>query len=446
MIKEIKTNLSAFEIFSIFKDEDHALILDSSLNSNLGRFSIICFNPFDVFCFKLQDDKNPFEILRKKLNKNKIKNDTNLPFIGGAVGYFSYDLFVKIFDLNLKNENYIDGFDMYFGFYDFSLVFDHFENKFYFASSNINLEQENKTYEFVKAKLQANNEHFKANKDFNLEKMEFRSKLSKKSYFDKISKIKNYIENGDVYQINFTWLMEGKTKLNSFEIYKRLRETSPCPFGAFLDFGGISILSNSPERFLQCQNNIVKTSPIKGTIKRLKDKIQDEINKQILLQSQKDRAELLMIVDLERNDLSKVCEFPSVEVDELFKLESYENVHHLVATIKGKLRENCDLIDLLLATFPGGSISGAPKLRALEIINELELNNRNAYTGVLGYLGFDGNLDLNILIRSIIKKDENLFFQVGGGITWDSKESDEYEECLSKASAILKALNADFKA
>ncbi|WP_250160089.1 aminodeoxychorismate synthase component I [Caloranaerobacter azorensis] len=272
-----------------------------------------------------------------------------------------------------------------------------------------------------------------------------KSNFTKKEYLQSIERIRDYIRAGDVYQVNLTQRFEGKVANTGYEIYRDLRTVSPAPFGAYLKFDEVEILSNSPERFIKVKNRIVETRPIKGTRPRGNTYEEDMRLREELINSEKDKAELLMIVDLERNDIGKVAKVGSVKVPELFKLEKYSNVYHLVSTVIGELDDDKDLVDLLKAVFPGGSITGAPKVRAMEIIDELEPNQRNVYTGCIGYLGFDGSADLNIAIRTIVKKGDRIYFQVGGGITWDSNPDEEYEETLHKAKSIIKAIRGKYE-
>ena len=227
---------------------------------------------------------------------------------------------------------------------------------------------------------------------------------------------------------------------DSFEIYKKLRSINKAPFSAYMNFNDFQIISSSPERFLEVNNRKVVTRPIKGTRPRGQTKEEDIKNSLELLNSEKDKAELLMVVDLERNDLSKVCKHHSVKVTELFKLETYATVFHLVSTVEGELKDEVSAIKCIKECFPGGSITGTPKIRAMEIIEELEALKRNIYTGSIGYFDFRGNADFNIAIRTIIKKDNKAYFGVGGGITYDSNEEDEYNETLDKAKALMRVL------
>ena len=227
---------------------------------------------------------------------------------------------------------------------------------------------------------------------------------------------------------------------DSFDIYKKLRSINKAPFSAYLNFEDFQIISSSPERFIQVFNNKAHTRPIKGTRPRGNNVEEDEKNKLELFNSEKDKAELLMVVDLERNDFSKVCKPHTVKVTENFKLEEYATVFHLVSTVEGELKEDVSAVRCIKECFPGGSITGTPKIRAMEIIEELEGLKRNLYTGSIGYFDIRGNCDFNIVIRTIIKKDNRAYFGVGGGITWDSNPEDEWFETIDKAKALMKVL------
>ena len=256
-----------------------------------------------------------------------------------------------------------------------------------------------------------------------------------------------YIASGDIYQVNLSQRLSTLIDLPPPELYARLRQLSPVPYGAYLHCGDFHILSASPERFLHFSpsSRTVETRPIKGTRPR---GMTPELDRKLaieLLHSEKDLAELLMIVDLERNDLGRICEIASIHVPERVALESYSNIHHLVATVRGTLRRDADRIDLLKSCFPGGSITGAPKIRAMELIDELEPTDRGVYTGAIGYFGFDGTMDLNIAIRTCILKEGRAYFHVGGGIVADSEPEAEYQETLDKASSWMAVLEGDIK-
>ena len=448
MIKEINTKLNSFEIYTIFRNEDNSFILDSAMDpKKLGRYSFIGFNPFKIIKYK-NTKENPLDNLRNELNKYKVENNTHLPFIGGAVGYLSYDLGNYIEHLPRTAKDDTNVYDLYFGLYNLVIVVDHLENKTYIATPNLNIEKEEKLIIDIENKIkkaEINGIEEICYEEKNVEPIKLNSNFTKASFENSVRKVQDYIRQGDIYQANLTQRFNGKTTLSSYELYRDLRKVSPAPFGALLNFEHSKILSNSPERFIKCIDNKVETRPIKGTRPRGKTIEEDLRLQDELRNSEKDRAELLMIVDLERNDIGRVSKIGSVKVPELFVIEPYANVNHLVATVEGRLKDNLDCIDVIKATFPGGSITGAPKIRAMEIIDELEPTQRNVYTGSIGYIGFNGDMDLNIAIRTIIKQDENVYFQVGGGMTWDSNPEDEYQETLDKAKSIMKALRGYYE-
>ena len=448
MIKEINTKLNSFEIFTIFKDDNNSFILDSAMDKQkLGRYSFIGSNPFKILKYK-NTKENPLDDLQSELNKYKVENNTDLPFIGGAVGYLSYDLGNYIEKLPRTAVDDTNIYDLYFGFYNWIIVIDHLENKTYIATPNLDVEKENEIIKDIEKRInkaEINGIDNICYEEKEVEKIKLTSNFTKNGFENAVRKVQDYIRQGDIYQANLTQRFNGKTTLSSYELYRDLRRFSPAPFGAFLNFEDCHILSNSPERFIKCVDRKIETRPIKGTRPRGKDKEEDLKLQEELKNSEKDRAELLMIVDLERNDIGRISKIGTVNVPELFVIEPYANVNHLVATVVGELDDNKDCIDVIKATFPGGSITGAPKIRSMEIIDELEPTQRNVYTGSIGYIGFNGDMDLNIAIRTIIKKDENVYFQVGGGMTWDSKPEDEYQETLDKAKSIMKALRGYYE-
>lgn len=448
MIREINTKLNSFEIFTIFRNEYDSFILDSAMDKEkLGRYSFISSQPFKVLKYK-DTDENPLEILKEELNKYRVTNDTNFPFIGGAVGYLSYDLGNYMEELPRSAVDDIGMPDIYFGFYNHVIVVDHLMEKTYIATPDIDVKLEEKIIDDIEQKILKEEE--KGIDDICYQEKEvkpirLKSNFTKKEFKNAVQNVREYIRQGDIYQANLTQRFSGETELTSFELYRDLRRFSPAPFGAFLNFEDVHILSNSPERFIRCTNKKIEARPIKGTRPRGKDKEEDLKLQQELKNSEKDRAELLMIVDLERNDIGRISKTGSVKVPELFVIEPYANVNHLVSTVVGELKDNKDVTDIIKATFPGGSITGAPKIRAMEIIDELEPTQRNVYTGSIGYIGFNGDMDFNIAIRTIIKDDKKVYFQVGGGMTWDSDPDEEYQETIDKAKSIMKALRGYYE-
>ena len=454
-IKEINTSLNSFKLYTIFKEKPYSFFLDSGRDHDkLGKYSFIGFDPYLIF--KSKNDKiqvckngtnsifydNPFNKLKEIIKEYKINYNGRFPFVGGLVGYLSYDLCHHIEKLHRTAIDDVGIPDCFFGLYDKVIIVDHRENKTYVSSLGIK-DDARKTVKQIENIIREQEKiGIKINISNKSKEIELKCNFKKDKYIEAINKVKDYIKAGDVYQINLTQRFECSIQESPYELYAKLRDINPAPFSSFIDFGEGFIISSSPERFIQIRNKIIQTRPIKGTRPRGKTPQEDMQNRKELLSSEKDKSELLMIVDLERNDLGKVSKTGTVKVTELFQLEEYSTVFHLVATVEGEIKDEFDAIDCIKAAFPGGSITGAPKIRAMEIIDELEPTQRNIYTGSIGYIGLNGDVDLNIVIRTIICKDNKAYFQVGGGIVWDSDAEMEYEETLHKAKALIQALNS----
>ncbi|MEA1974655.1 MAG: aminodeoxychorismate synthase component I [Bacillota bacterium] len=452
IIKEISTLLKPFEIFQLFKNEKLPLFLDSSDKyEKLGKFSIIAFDPFmqvkskngKITIIKSDEIKelndDPFDILKKYLNEFNKNYTSELPFIGGVIGHFSYDLLYHLENIRRTAIDDTNIEDMNFGFYNGSIIYEHSTKKVYITDSELNNNGQSRVNSIIK--IINNNDLKKLEVTKYNSNVAINSNMTKEEYLNAIKKIKTYIRNGDIYQVNMTQRFDTILRDNPIELYSKLRDINPAPFSAYMDFSSYQILSSSPERFISLKGDKFQTRPIKGTRPRGKDEIEDNKLENELLMSEKDRAELLMIVDLERNDFSKVAKTGTVKVPELFVIEKYPTVFHLVSTVTCKIDRKYDSIDCVKATFPGGSITGAPKIRAMEVIDELEKTQRNIYTGAIGYIDFNGDMDLNIVIRTMVVKDKKVYFQVGGGIVWDSDPYDEYQESLDKAKALVDTLN-----
>lgn len=446
-VREIRTNFNPLEVYNVFKDEVNTILLDSSKEDKvLSKFSFIGINPFlvfeskgkEAFINKAKIQGEPFVVLESLINKYKCDNDEydNIPLISGAIGYISYDTGRILEELpDTSNEDFNIS-DMKFIFYKNIIVFDLENKKQYITSISDN--DCNEELDYLEKKI--NSANIIKEQDFESVNKNFKSNFEKEDYKNAITKLKNYIVNGDVYIANMTQRFYTENEEEPFEIYKKLRTINKAPFSAYMNFEDFQVISSSPERFIEINKGKVVTRPIKGTRPRGKNEEEDIKNSLELINSEKDRAELLMVVDLERNDLSKVCKPHSVKVTELFKLEKYATVFHLVSTVEGILKDNVSAVKCIKECFPGGSITGTPKIRAMEIIEELEGLKRNLYTGSIGYFDFRGNADFNIAIRTIIKKDNKAYFGVGGGITYDSIEEDEYNETLDKARALMRVL------
>jgi para-aminobenzoate synthetase component 1 len=464
LVEEIHSPLSATEAFELFQGQPHSFLLDSGMDpQRLGRYSFIGIEPFLVMTSRdnqvtieqqgsqKNEPGNPFDVLGRLLETYRLDSCPSwLPFCGGAVGYLSYDLchFLERLPATAVDDLMLP--ESYFCFYDTILGFDNLEGKAYIVSTGFPERDDNRR--LVRAKLRL--EEMKSRLTlprFNspeansagvskITEAVLKSNFTPESYMKAINRVREYIATGDVFQVNLSQRFETELTVTPYELYRRLRQINPAPFASYLNFNGVTVISASPERFLRVDGDWVETRPIKGTRPRGNTLTEDARLTQELLNSAKDRAENVMIVDLERNDLGRVCEYGSVKVTELAILETFPTVFHLTSTVIGKLRPDKSRIDLLKAAFPGGSVTGAPKVRAMEIIDELEPTRRSVYTGAIGYLSFGGNLDLNIVIRTFIIKDNKAYFQVGGGIIYDSDAKAEYHETLDKAKALIQAL------
>lgn len=416
--------------------------LDSAMrHESLGRYSYMAADPFGVFSVRdgaafwngAAEPETPVAALRKRLAQHRVESHPDLPpFQGGAIGYFGYEMGAA-FDLAPDPAG---AEQMRLCFYDVVLAWDH---------------QEGRSWIIARPGAEAKAEEWRAlmatpapaSAPQSWPTPDWRSNFTAESYAAAVKRVKEYILDGDIYQANVAQrfsadLPEG---FDRWALYKWLRETNPATFAAFLDFGDLAIASSSPERFMRCRNRRVETRPIKGTAPRCDDPAADLAAGEALVRSEKDRAENVMIVDLLRNDLSRVCKPGSVQVPTLCGLESYASVHHLVSVVLGELKDGRDALDLIAASFPGGSITGAPKIRAMEIIREIEGGPRGPYCGAIGWLGYDGAMDLNIVIRTVVFEGNEASLRVGGGITMLSDPAAEYLETLDKAQRVFAAFD-----
>ncbi len=452
LIADIPYSTDSSVLFDKFADEPWSVFLDSNQpNAIHGRYDIISSRPkvcitsknnrnsIDSFTESLSIPGDPFSILKEYMQPNEIaETDLKLPFLGGAIGYFSYDLGRSIEKIPDLSENDLDLPDLKIGIYSWALIVDHRKKVSVLVGNKNDLRTRREWNDLVS--LITDKSPLKKRKKFNV-LSEVVSNTSEANYASSFAKIKSYISEGDCYQVNLAQRFNASVQGDPWEAYQLLRSINPSPFSAYLNYKDIQILSNSPERFLSVRDRIVETKPIKGTRPRSKNNLEDDALMRELINSKKDQAENVMIVDLLRNDISKNCSLGSVKVPKLFDIESYPNVHHMVSTITGKLRKNRTSIDLLRGSFPGGSITGAPKLRSMEIIEELEPHRRGIYCGSIGYISNDGNMDTNIAIRTILHKNKKMYFYAGGGIVYDSDVHAEYQETFDKAAAMMQVLN-----
>lgn len=444
--KSFEWPLDPFLLFEAIKDKENVFFLDSSLHKgSLGRYSFLGFEPF--YIFKAKGQKDSLNQLRELLRRYQLVN-TKFPFLCGAVGYLAYDFGLSLENIEEKTKDGLGLPDVFWGFYDTIIVLDHWKGKLTIFSTGFpersGLAAEKRAKERLRqvaGLLPEGRKHIGRIIPVGRPLVAApTSNFTREKYLKAVTKAKDYIRKGDIYQVNLSQRFSAETALSSFDLYQKLRQVSSSDFSAYLDCGDFQIISSSPERFLNFDGKKVSTRPMKGTRPRGANPQADARHKRDLLQSPKDKAELLMIVDLLRNDLGRVCKYGSIRVSSMRALEAYSTVYQTTASIEGVLHPDQDRIDLLKACFPGGSITGCPKIRSMQIIDELESTQRSIYTGSLGYLSFNNTMDLNILIRTILKKNDTIYFQVGGGIVADSQPESEYQETLTKAQGIFRAL------
>jgi len=484
LIEEVFIPLTAPELFETIENRPYSFLLDSGMDhSRLGRYSFLGSDPFLVMNSRGPEitvvrgherevqHGNPFDILGELLATYKLDRcRAPVPFTGGAVGYFGYDLrhFVErvpsaaVDDLELP--------ESYFAFYDSVIAYDHLDERAYLIATGFPELEEEQRLKRARTRMaelkrwldgirpadvtSQGHKHSEGGRSSDTDRsslggnpdhpesreVALRSNFTREEYIRAVDKVRAYIAAGDAFQVNLSQRFDTALQVSPYELHKRLRAVNPSPFAGCLSFPGVTIVSASPERFLRKQGDRVETRPIKGTRPRGSDPAEDERLASELIESVKDRAENVMIVDLERNDLGRICRYGTVKVTELAILETFPSVFHLTSTIVGRLRQGVDNTALIKAVFPGGSITGAPKVRAMEIIDELEPTRRSVYSGSIGYLGFNDDLDINIAIRTFLIKEGRVYFQVGGGIIYDSDSAAEYTETLDKARGLVQAL------
>jgi para-aminobenzoate synthetase component 1 len=461
LVEELHMAPDAPWCFEAFAPRPFSFWLDSGMDPpKLGRYSFMGSDPFlvmkswgdEISLLRSGEEEkrrgSPFDVVGELLRNYAIDGSrAPVPFTGGAVGYFSYDLCHFIERLPTKAVDDLNLPGCYLCFYDAIVAFDHLESKTYLVSTGFPELEEGKRQRRAEQRLNELRNRLMlapppdaSSVTESGKKLMLKANFSHEGYLQAVATAREYICAGDIFQVNLSQRFEVELNTAPYELYQRLRRINPAPFAGYFNFDGVSIVGASPERFLKVRGDWVETRPIKGTRPRGQTPAQDKALGESLLQSVKDRAENIMIVDLERNDIGRVCRYGTVKVTELAILETYPTVFHLTSTVVGRLKAGKNVIDLLKAAFPGGSITGAPKVRAMEIIDELEPTRRSVYTGALGYLSFSGDMDLNIVIRTFIVKDGKAYFQVGGAIVYDSEPEAEYVETLDKGKALLQAL------
>ncbi|MBN2240466.1 MAG: aminodeoxychorismate synthase component I [Dehalococcoidales bacterium] len=464
LIEELETSLSPVDLFRHYVGKPYCFFLDSGMDpEKLGRYSFMGAGPFLILkshgeTTEVMTDTessvktgNPLDILNGYLEEYRIDGkEAVVPFTGGAAGYISYDICHFIEKLPKTAVNDLQLPEVYFAFYDVIIACDNLTGKTYIISTGFPEKDEPKRLKRAEERLLETKTILSGNPpdnpasvftDKNLETRKLVSNFTHEDYLAAVEKTRRYIIDGDIFEVNISQRFETEIDIHPWELYLRLREINPAPFAAYLDFDEVTVVSASPERFIRGTGDMVETRPIKGTIRRGSTPEEDKANAKELLGSAKNHAENMMIVDLERNDLGRVCRFGTVKVTELAILETFPTVFHLTSTVVGQLREENGRLELLKATLPGGSITGAPKVRSMEIIDELEPTCRSIYTGNIGYLSFNGNMDLSIVIRTFLLKGNRAYFQAGGAVVYDSEPESEYQETIDKVRALMSALD-----
>lgn len=433
-------------------------LLESSLkHENSGRFSFIGAEPFmeligngDTSKIKKGNDtenvlEKPLEVLKKLLPKSSTKQEPLFPFIGGAVGYVSYDSIRQYENIGEIPNDELQTPDVHFLFFEVLVVFDHLEQKVYLVASP---QKNGSSLEELQVQLtKTKHEITNATPDEVAKEVSlssFQAAMPKQEFIDNVQRAKTYIEEGDIFQVVLSQRLKAQIEGDPFSLYRKLRVKNPSPYMYYFDFDGYSIAGVSPESLIKVKGRQVITNPIAGTRPRGKSTAEDETLAKDLLADEKELAEHKMLVDLGRNDLGRVCEFGTVQVTKFLTIEKYKHVMHLVSEVEGVLVEDFSPLDALTSCLPAGTVSGAPKIRAMEIINEMENCKRGIYSGAIGYVSGNGNLDFALTIRTMVIKGNEAYIQAGAGIVYDSVPEKEYEETIHKLKMFLEGEINDF--
>ncbi|KJJ84768.1 anthranilate synthase subunit I [Candidatus Omnitrophus magneticus] len=459
LLADFDTPLSAF--LKIETGEFCYLLESVEKGEQLGRYSFIGSNPLMVVESKdkkitvkkngkidtYNSAKDPIEELKKIMSEYKFVNVPNLPrFSGGMVGFIGYDM-VRFFEnLPSKNEGELNIADMQMILSDTILIFDHVDHKIKIVSNAVINGSADKSYDTALKKINDVVTLLKKNIPMNgngksvKNTDEVKSNFTKEAFCDMVEQAKEHIKRGDIIQIVLSQRFKRRVSTDSFSLYRALRSVNPSPYMFYLKFGENHVIGSSPEILVRCENNEVELRPIAGTRRRGIDEKEDIFLAEELLADPKERAEHVMLVDLGRNDIGRVCDFSSVRVKDVMRVERYSHVMHIVSDVTGNLNKDKDIYDLIRASFPAGTVTGAPKIKAMELIEKLENTKRALYAGCAGYISFSGNMDMCIAIRTILMKGETVYVQAGAGIVLDSIPEKEYEETINKAKAMIKAI------
>ncbi len=448
IVADLETPVSAF--LKINRG-GHSFLLESvEGGERLARYSFIGTEPYRVLTTNGSDKIDPLPRIAEELNKYKIIPVSGLPrFCGGAVGYLAYETVTRFEDLPSPDSDPLGLPESLFMFVDTMLVFDHVTHKIK-VLSHVHLDGDietayHKAVDRINSLVDRLNQPIKPSQPTRtaphpMNRDRLSSNFSREAFEESVLKIKRYITDGEAIQVVLSQRLAQPTSVAPFEIYRALRTINPSPYMFFLDFNDFYIIGASPEILVRVEDGMVMTRPLAGTRPRGNNPTEDAALEQELKGDEKERAEHIMLVDLGRNDIGRVSHPGTVEVSDLMEVERYSHVMHLVTHVQGKLRPDMNAFDALRACFPAGTVSGAPKIRAMEIIAELELEKRGVYAGAVGYLSFSGNMDMAIAIRTMVVKEGITYTQAGCGVVYDSIPEREYEESMNKAQALLKAI------
>ncbi len=451
MMKEISGDvLTPISILEKMSGEKKFLLESSNKFNHSGRYSFIGADPaFELISYGDENEiiqqngekkiikANPLDVLNKLLPKKEL-TDFPFPFIGGAVGYVGYDIVRQFEEIGREYPNGLEMPDVHLMFYEEVIVYDHLEEKVFICGIPLadgNIAMVEKKMEQLEAELKGRHD-FEEEQPFSFSG--FESETTKEVYIKMVETAKEHILAGDIFQVVPSRRMKSEFQGSPLSLYRKHRAHNPTPYMFYIDFGSYTVIGSSPESLLKARGKTVIANPIAGTRRRGETAAEDgELEKELLL-DQKELAEHKMLVDLGRNDLGKVCEFGSVRIDKYMAVEKFRHVMHLVSEISGQLRADKTALDALAACLPAGTVSGAPKVRAMEIINDLEKSKRGLYSGAIGYVSANGNIDFALAIRTMILKEGMAYIQAGGGVVFDSNPELEYEETSNKLKTFLE--------
>ncbi len=462
---DLLTPVSAY--LRIAQGARYSFLLESvEGGEKIARYTFAGANPEEIFRYAngacvleshdrlIWEERDPVTFLRQRIQRFRPVRLTGLPpLVAGAIGYFSYDMVRLIERLPKRLRDDIGLYDAQLMFYHGILAFDHVQHRLWVvrnvftegkgslrAKYNAAVKEIARTRALLDAPAPAEHSLAKRTARGKQKKLKVASNFAPREYFAAVRKAKQYIRAGDIFQVVISQRFSAKTRATPFSIYRQLRAVNPSPYLFYLQMNDVAVVGSSPEMLVKVQGRDVFYRPIAGTLPRGKDEAEDLRFEKEMLASEKERAEHIMLVDLGRNDLGRVCDYGTVKVEQLMAVERFSHVMHLVSSLRGRLRRDVDCFDALMACFPAGTVSGAPKVRAMEIIEELERTRRGIYSGGVLYLDFAGNLDSCIALRTMLIKNGVAYMQAGGGVVADSSPRGEFQESVNKSGALRKAL------